>query len=198
MMWGWALLTGCLALAVNGRWLAGIDHQMAAWMESLRSPELDAAAAALTFFGSTPWTLLVAGIMAGWWMMHQRTAPLMTFLGAWALGLVLQMALRLWVAQWRPDVVMPASPGFLARYSLAGFTSGHAFRSAFLYGWWARSLPQQRRWATAAAWGCGLLMLLVGATRIYLRRHWLTDVVGAWGLAALVLSAASGFRRQAG
>lgn len=198
MMWVWALLSGCLALAVRGRWLAGIDRQMAASMEHLRSPALDAAAAALTFFGSAPWTLFAAGIMAAWWMAHQRAAPLVTFLGAWALGLALQMALRLWVAQWRPDVMMPESPGLLARYDLAGFTSGHAFRSAFLYGWWARSLPQQRRWATAAAWGCGLLILLVGATRIYLRRHWFTDVIGAWGVAALALSAAAAFQRRAG
>lgn len=192
MLWVWALLTGCLAVAVKAGWLLGLDRHAASWMEAIRGPWLDQAAAAVTFFGSSPWTLAIGGGMAAWWCAHQRSHQACIFIGAWGVGLALQTILRLWVGQWRPDTMLPPSPDLLARYELAGFTSGHAFRSALLYGWWIQALRSRRtRWTAAAAVGCALLIALVGASRLYLRRHWLTDVVGAWGVAAAALSASS-------
>jgi undecaprenyl-diphosphatase len=121
------------------------------------------------------------------------------FLGAGAAALLLQVGLRYAVAHWRPDAVAPAAGAdWVMRYELAGFTSGHALRSAYLFGWWADAL---RRWggpaAGVGALGCLAAAAAVGCTRVYLNRHWLTDVVGAWLIAGWALTIAAAARGRA-
>jgi len=174
-----------------------MDRGVSAWVETVRTPAGDAAARTLTFFGSTSWTLAAVTVMGAWWWRRGRRGTLVAFLTAGAVGLAIQTVLRLVVGQWRPDVGMvPAPSDLLARYDLAGFTSGHGLRAALLYGWWGRALWGRRTtpsagrawWAMAGALGCGLMILAVGATRVYLRRHWASDVLGAWLVALVALS----------
>jgi len=197
-VWVLATALALLAVAVKSGALVAVDRRIGMWVAGLRTPGADAAARALTFFGSSPWTLAACAVMGGWWVAKGRHDTLLVFLGAGAVGLALQALLRLWVGQWRPEVAaVPASLDLATRYDLAGFTSGHGFRSAFLYGWWGCGLWQRRTWwATAVAVALGLLIIAVGATRIYLGRHWASDVVGAWLLASLALSLARRLRRD--
>lgn len=197
-VWVLAMALALLAVAVKSGALAAVDRHIGVSMEGLRTPGADAAAKALTFFGSSPWTLAACAVMGGWWVIKGRHDTLLVFLIAGAVGLALQALLRLWVGQWRPEVAAAPVPMDLAtRYDLAGFTSGHGFRSAFLYGWWGRGLWQRRTgWATAGAAALGLLIVAVGATRIYLGRHWASDIVGAWLVASLALSLARRLRRR--
>ena len=189
-LWVGVALLGLLSVAVKGGVLSAMDRDVSAWVETVRTPAGDAAARALTFFGSTPWTLAAVAVMGTWWW-RSRRRTLAAFLSAGAVGLAIQACLRLLVGQWRPDVELASAPMDLAaRYDMAGFTSGHGFRSAFLFGWWGRVLWGRAWWATAGALGCGLVILAVGATRVYLRRHWATDVLGAWLVALVVLSLA--------
>jgi undecaprenyl-diphosphatase len=197
-MWGWAIALGLLAVAVKSGALVAVDQSVGAWADTIRTPGADAAAKALSFFGSAPWTFAVGAVMGGWWLAKGRHDTLLVFLSAAALGLALQALLRLWVGQWRPEVGAVAAPMDLAtRYDLAGFTSGHGFRSAFLYGWWGRELLQRRTWwATGGAVGLGLLIVAIGATRLCLRRHWASDIMGAWLVALIALSLARGLSRR--
>lgn len=197
-MWGWAIALGLLAVAVKSGALVAVDRLVGAWADTIRTPGADAAASTLTFFGSTPWTLAAGAVMGGWWLAKGRHDTLLVFLSAAALGLAIQTLLRVWVGQWRPEVsAVPAPMDLATRYDLAGFTSGHGFRSAFLYGWWGRELLQRRTWwAAAGAVGLGLLIVAVGATRIYLHRHWASDVLGAWLVALIALSLARRLRRD--
>ncbi|TPW17812.1 MAG: Uncharacterized protein FD126_3572 [Elusimicrobia bacterium] len=208
-LWVGVVCLGLLSAAVKGGVLLAMDQGVSAWVETVRTPAGDAAARALTFFGSTPWTLAAVAVMGTWWWRGRRRT-LTAFLSAGAAGLAIQAGLRLLVGQWRPDVeAVPSPMDLAARYDMAGFTSGHGFRSAFLFGWWGRALWERRApledaarrseggsltgrgwWATAGALGCGLVILAVGATRVYLRRHWTTDVLGAWLVALVVLSLA--------
>lgn len=149
-------------------------------MQAQHSPWLDELAKALTFFGSTLWTVAVVAAMAAWWMRRGQRPQCLAFLRGGLMGLLIQMALRVFVAQWRPDsgVVSPPTD-WIMRYELAGFTSGHAFRAAYLYGWWFQALRlRHSAWAWMGAAGCAALILVVCATRVYLNRHWLTDVAG--------------------
>ena len=191
VVWGWGLLLGLLAIAVNAKLLVDADHQMARWMEAVRTPGRDAAAKTMTFFGGSPWTLAaVAAMSLRWWAIHRRAA-LWACLWAGLGGGILQCLLRLWVGQWRPDTIPPSTMDLAARYELAGFTSGHAFRAAFLYGWWAQALLRRRTWwAATGAIGCGLLIVVVGLTRVYLGRHWVSDVAGGWLVALTALALA--------
>ena len=197
LVWGWAALVLGLALAVKGGWLVAFDRGVTQWLDTLRTPSLDATARALTFFGGSPWILGLAAVMGGWWWRLGRHRTMAACFLAGACGLLLQIALRFLVSQWRPEAVVPEPMSLIARYELAGFTSGHAFRSAFLYGWWADLLWRRKSaWAAAGAVGCWLLIVLMGLTRVYLHRHWCTDVVGAWLIAMTALAATARDRRQ--
>ena len=179
-------------MGVRSDVLVVADQAVARWMETVRTPGLDRLARGLTSAGGIPVILTLVATMLGWWWKTRQPRLAWVFLGTWGGGLILQAVLRFWVGQWRPDAVVPASMDLVTRYDLAGFTSGHALRSAFLYGWWSQALLRRRVWwASLGAAGCVALILLVGASRIYLRRHWLTDVVGAWLIAGVVLTVAS-------
>lgn len=213
----WACLAALVALAllVKSGLLQPTDEAVAGLIRDVQSPVVTEAARAITFFGSSLWTVTAIGLMALWWRRPfgaaqgavlsevegrraRRPRALLVFLGAGAAGLLLQVGLRYAVAHWRPDAAPPAAADWMMRYELAGFTSGHALRSAYLFGWWADTL---RRWG--GAWGgigamlCVVMVVAVGLTRVYLNRHWLTDVVGAWLIAGWALSIASAARGSA-
>ena len=165
-------------------------------MDLFRSPWLTHAAKAITLFGSSPWTVLLMVGMSWWWRDSRRN--LMVFWGSWVMGVLLEVILRLWVGHGRPDAgPIPASADVLTHLQVAGFPSGHAFRSAFVCGWWASSLRHRKPpWPSVAVIGGGMMILLIGLSRVYLLRHWWTDVVGGWVVAAIVLTIARGQTTQ--
>jgi len=196
-VWGWVAALLLLAVAVKLQLARPVDEAITLWLQTWRTPALDAAARIVTFFGSSPFTLAVIAIMSlQWWRSGRRTA-VQAFWRAGILGIAVQVVLRFAVAQWRPDTMgLSAATDWVSRFELAGFTSGHAFRSAFLGGWCCEALQRQRRaFGVPAATAIGLAVGLVGLTRIYFQRHWMTDVVGAWLVAALALALAARWQR---
>ena len=189
-IWCWVVVLALLAMAVRGRHLAAIDLELMQWIQTLRVPWLDAAARRITFFGSSPWTLGVMVVMSLRWRRPRTT--LIALWATWLAGLLLQVALRYGVAQWRPDAgALPLAMDLRTRFELAGFTSGHAFRSAFVYGWLAeRAAARPSFRARLTVFGCGIMVALVGASRLYLSRHWFTDVLGGWIVACAALAVA--------
>lgn len=194
----WALTVALLLLTVvvKLQGLRPLDEAITAWLQTWRMPELDAAARILTFFGSSPFTLAAIAVMSVWWWRGGHRATVWACWGAGIFGLLIQDLLRFAVAQWRPDATaIPLATDWVNRFELAGFTSGHALRSAFLGGWWCDALQRRRHpLGIPAAVTLGLAVGLVGLTRIYLHRHWMTDVVGAWVVAALALAMAQRWR----
>ena len=188
-----------MALAVKAGVFVPMDRAVAQGVETIRTLWLDEGARAITFFGSTVWTLSAMVLMSAWKRRERGRVPV--FWGAWLFGCAVQVLLRLWVAQGRPDAaVVPVgwAADFLelgTQFHLAGFPSGHAFRSAFLFGWWAQGcLRRQGLWERGIGVGCLVVIVLVGWTRLYLNRHWLTDVLGSWVLALLSLTLACALR----
>ena len=114
-------------------------------------------------------------------------APL-AFLAIAQLGsIVLYNAVKALVARPRPAIgpAVASATGY-------GFPSAHATQAAAVWGALAvlavRSLADRRaRGAVAAA--ATALVVLIGASRLYLGVHWATDVVGGWALGALWLVA---------
>ena len=195
---GYAVGLGILAGVVKAGWLVPFDRWAAQWLGVVHTGWLDQVARTLTFFGSSLWTLTVMVLMSVGWVRQRGTQTLATFWGAWLCGISIQFLLRFCVAQWRPDTALvPVTSDLLGRYDLAGFTSGHSFRSAFLFGWWTPGLMRRRTaWATWAGYGCIAMIFIVGMTRVYLSRHWMTDVVGAWILAGFALALAGWLQRR--
>lgn len=72
----------------------------------------------------------------------------------------------------------------------AAFPCGHATQAIAVWGMLTVLLLRGhgRRARTAAVTGSTLLVLLIGASRIYLGAHWLTDVVGGFALGGMWLA----------
>jgi len=183
------ILLSILALAVKGGHLAGLDQRVTERIAVLQSPAVDKIARTVTFFGSSPWMIGIVAVMGTYWIRCGRRDKLKLFLQGWLTGLTFQILLRYGVAQWRPDSVLDFPLSFVDRYEFAGFPSGHVFRSSFLFGWWFTSLRANGSgWAKALSMFCVAALIGVGLTRIYLNRHWMTDVFGSWLLAIIMLT----------
>lgn len=174
-----ALLAGWAWLVARGD-LAGLDHLVAARLAGPHPLGLEAMVKAVSFLGSSLFTAVAAAALAVVEWNRRGRRAVIPWAVALAAGLAIEVALRGLVGHWRPDVaVVPSSLTLIERITLAGFPSGHAFRSAVLLAW-AASLWPSCRWAGLGALGC------IGATRPYLGRHWASDVVGGWLVAWLV------------
>jgi len=196
--WFWAVAGIVVTVLVTLRYFTGIDEAAARWMAAVRTPTLDAIARLITFFGSAPWCMSVMGAVSVWWWRKRRYRGVEMFWCVWLVGIVIEIVLRFIVPHWRPDAgVLPVTMDPITRFQLSGFTSGHAFRSAFLYGWGTEVLFRRgTRAAQLCALGLGGMVLLVGVTRIYLHRHWFSDVLGAWIVAAFVLAIARAWHQR--
>src|SRR6185295_9205716 len=89
----------------------------------------------------------------------------------------------------RPDDdlvrVLGSAPGY-------SFPSGHTLLYVGFFGflfYWSYAVLHKGRARTALLWLTGLLIVLVGPSRVYLGHHWPSDVLAAYalGLAYLVL-----------
>jgi undecaprenyl-diphosphatase len=75
----------------------------------------------------------------------------------------------------------------------SSFPSGHAFGAALTFGLVMAFLPRLVPWRPAQLAGwllCAVIILFAGAERLVHGNHWLSDVLGAYVLAALYVSAA--------
>lgn len=196
MVLGWTAVLMVMAAVVKLQLVHPVDEAVTVWLQTWRLPGLDTVARAVTFFGSSLFFFAVMAAMSlGWWRSRQRTI-LRVLWRALMFGLLVEVVLRFVVGQWRPDTTsLPLAADLVGRFELAGFPSGHAFRSAFLGGWWCDALQRRRQaFGIPVAVAIGLVVGLVGLTRIYLHRHWMTDVVGAWVVAAFSLAMAQRWR----
>ena len=88
----------------------------------------------------------------------------------------------------------PRPPTALALGGFGGmaFPSGHALQATAVWGMLAvlTAAGVARRRARMLVWIAGVAVAVaVGASRVYLGAHWLTDVMGGWVLGGLWLAA---------
>ena len=185
-----ALALAVLSGGVAAGWFTAVDRELMAWVALMRAPLVDGPIRAVTFFGSSPWTAAaLAGIGLWLWRRDGGRAALLVP-GAFLIGMGIDVVLRLVIPHWRPDVgTIPAAMEWRTRFKLAGFPSGHGFCSAFVFGYLARRWHGvHRHWGARAACCSLLVAALVGISRVYLNRHWPSDVLGSWLVAGVVLA----------
>ena len=162
--------------------VAVADPHVTAWVIAHRTEWLTSALKVLTWLGSTA-VIIPAGLAVGLYFVlrHRDWQPLALLTAAIAGAVGLYNIVKTLVGRPRPPAAI-----WIGHYSGASFPSGHATQSAAFYAMLAivagTGLAMRRRavvWSAAA-----LVVLIVGASRIYLGAHWLTDVLAGYALGA--------------
>ena len=177
------------AVLLSSRTAHPYDVDVAEFLVGQRNQTLDAVMSAVTFLGSAwalaPLTLIVAAVLA----LRRRGSAALLLVGAmttsWALTTVLKSA----VGRPRPDV------GDLigAVSSTGAFPSGHTLNSAVFLGVTAGIACAGLTVRTArivTIVGALVAGVAIGFSRLYLGYHWLSDVLGGWAVASVIVGAA--------
>ena len=190
----WLTLTvsaGALAaLAFGGitRYVVGhqeaalLDRHVTGWVVAHRIDWLTIVIRAVTWLGSTAVIIPLAVIVGVFFMLRRHRWWPMAFLAAAVGGAVgLYDIVKPLVGRPRPPSAI-----WIGHFSGASFPSGHATQSVACYSALAIILGAGRsKAAKAVLWSvAAFVMLVVGASRIYLGAHWLTDVLGGYALGA--------------
>jgi len=160
----------------------GIESYAVAHREEL----LNALMRAVTWLGSTAVLVPVClGVAVVMWTKRRSLARSLVPLVSLASAIVLYSVVKTTVGRPRPPLSI-----HLTNASGFSFPSGHAAASAAAWGAVAVVLSNGRSSRVkAAVWGAaGMIVLLVGLSRIYLGVNWFTDVVAGWALGGVCLS----------
>jgi undecaprenyl-diphosphatase len=143
---------------------------------------LQVALADLTSLGSSSVLTLVVLATVGFLFLARRRHSAIYVLVASVGGGLLSIALKSLFDRPRPDVVV-----HLVNVSSASFPSGHALGAAAIYltlaALLARELPRRRLRAFAVS-AATVVVVIIGASRMYLGVHWPTDVLAGWCVGA--------------
>jgi membrane protein DedA with SNARE-associated domain/membrane-associated phospholipid phosphatase len=151
----------------------------------IRASWLNDVARALTNVGSG-WVVYPLAVLAAVALAFKRRwMELWALVGGMVLIIVLVPDIKVWTDRPRPAHHLTSASGF-------SFPSGHAANSTF-YTWVAvtvaiRLVPGITRRSLIIAAGIALTVL-IGLTRVYLRVHWLSDVLAGWAVGLACFSA---------
>lgn len=166
---GWAFFS--LVVMAGGDPLA-VDLTVHHALFALRTPLADHLMAMLSTLGD--WQVLAPAslLVFAWLMWRRRRIAAWHWVAAIAFGLALTSALGFLL-----DVPKPPATTAVAGFS---FPSGPVTMAMVVYGFFAvliaREMPGRKRaWPYVLA---GLLVALIGFSRLYFGAHWLTDVLG--------------------
>lgn len=172
--------------------ITAIDHEVLNWMRAHRSSSVDALMIGASLLASFPF-LMPAVLTGAVYMIRQRVwSALATLVLAVPGGSLLHLTLKSGFHRLRPATEMTVVA--ITDYS---FPSGHTVAATVFYGLLATIVLSQTRqtWlrfiATFSAIG---VIMIVALSRVYLRVHFLSDVLAgiAIGVAWLSLSLAAG------
>ena len=158
------------------------DQGVTAWVVAHRTEWLTGVMKVATWLGSTAVIVPVALVVGCFFVLRRRQWRPLALL---AIGVAIAVGLYDIV---KPLVNRPRPPPaiWIGHYSGAAFPSGHATLSIAFYtilcvvlGAGRSPRVKSALWSSAA-----IVVLVVGASRIYLGAHWLTDVVGGYALGA--------------
>ena len=165
---------------------ARVDPHVLTWVLAHRTGWLTAVTREVTWTGSTavlmPVLLTVAVVLIvrrhDW-----RSSAL--------LSLALGGAIALYdLVKTSVGPVRPPSSVWIGHFTGASFPSGHATQSIAFFGMLVIVVSAGRSARSRGLlWtGASLVVLVVGASRIYLGGHWMSDVLGGWSLGVAWLS----------
>lgn len=153
-----------------------LDREITLAVRPLHSPQRDAAARAITFFGGGLFLLPATVLVAAGLRSRGHWVSALLFAGSVAGGFGLNSLLKIAFARARPDL-WPA----LVSEKTYSFPSGHAAMSTVFFGGIAAvvlHLTERKGPRRLAILFAAIAIGAIAATRVYLGAHWATDVVG--------------------
>jgi undecaprenyl-diphosphatase len=178
-----AFLFALLLIVVRLQWapIEAVDHRAAADLNSLVAGHTVAVSVvkAVTWLGSSGVLWTVTGVAAVVLAIRRRWRLAIYLLVAGAGVLTLDPVLKALVGRLRPVVAQPIAYG-----TGDSFPSGHALGSIVCYGaLYLVFLPATGgRWRRAFAIVIATLIVAIGASRLLLGVHFISDVLGGWAL----------------
>ena len=131
--------------------------------------------------------LAVVLLLLAWGRRSYAVLVVLTLVG----GAMIQRAMELIFDRQRP----PTAFALIKEPVSASFPSGHAltsllFAGVLIFVLWRTSRGLRQR--LTALFVAGLVVVAVGASRVYLGVHWLSDVIASWSVAMAVLCVVCG------
>ena len=184
-----ATLTGLfVVMAFLLRRAAGTaaDLEITTRVQAVEAPGLTPLMVAISLPGYWPWSSLAFGVLFfAFWLAGFRREALFLF-GTPGAGLLSGFA-KLLVERPRPTGPDVRVLSQLFDYS---YPSGHVVGYVSLFGFvffLVYVLFKRSWWRTALLIALGLLIGLVGLSRIYVGHHWVSDIVGGYALGSAYL-----------
>lgn len=188
-------LTVYLFMAIAESWIESellfrIDQQVYGVLEGTIPGDVIALMQTITFFGDFITVMVLGLCLAPFLYRGGHLWQAVSLLLSTAIGSAVLVGLKLIFERARPTEQIVYAAGL-------SFPSGHAFTSTVFYGyvivlaWRLLRLDAVRIVVTIVL---SLLIFLIGLSRIYLRVHWVSDVIGgftiglAWLIGSLVVS----------
>jgi membrane-associated phospholipid phosphatase len=175
----WAL--GALA---KSRLVAGVDRPLFDWFVAHRAGWVTSAMNGFTGIGSYTATALVAVVAGVGLALYRREALPLLLLVTVPVEKYLQQAIASLVEAPRPPASLSIGPA-------GAFPSGGSARVVLVGGvvaWLLARWSRGRRPAVAGWTVVALLAFAEGYSRLYLGRHWVSDVLGGWVFGAFLLA----------
>lgn len=162
---------------INREPLTVADVQLGTWLHTHATPVLTSAMLVITSFGSTLIVSCIAAGLALYLLWQRRFYWLAAALSSVFGGMLLNKLLKYAFHRARPHFTDPILT--LDSYS---FPSGHTMMATVLYGVLAAyffTKTTDTRLRILILLAAGLLIVVVGFSRMYLGAHYLSDVMGA-------------------
>ena len=183
---------------VTGDPLTVVDREIAVWLHLHATPTLTEAMKFTSLLASWPVVTGICLLMVIYFVRMRSHYRLLALLATIPVGMLLNGMLKFAFHRSRPAWDDP-----ILTIGSFSFPSSHAMTATLLYGFLAAfgvRKAQAWRWRVATVLGAGVLVLLIGFSRLYLGVHYLSDVLAgmAAGAAWLVicLIAVGNFRRH--
>ncbi len=166
------------------------DQAIQSWVHGLASPMLTQVMLGLSWIGSpyalVPAVALAAGLL--WWRRMKDDAVLV--IAAALGGVALNEVMKLYFKRLRPDVAW----AFVHENSFS-FPSGHSVLAMVMYGvivYKTQDKLRSKRAKAALVVGALLMVMGIGASRVYLGVHYPSDVAAGYFVGAVWLAAVVG------
>jgi len=184
---------------VTGDPLTVVDREIAVWLHLHATPTLTEAMKFISLLASWPVAMGICLFMAFYFVRKRFRYHLLALVLTIPVGMLLNGMLKYAFHRSRPAWDDPTL--MIGSFS---FPSGHAMAATLLYGFLAAfgvRRVQAWRWRVPVVLAAGLLVVLIGFSRLYLGVHFLSDVLAgmaagsAW--LALCLTAVGTLRSKA-